>query len=684
PGVSSGGEPTPRASDSGYSRQCHGPRDQQCEGEQVPMSQRGPAPRPASRRSSQSPATSASTSSPHSQPGRTRQDDSQAQRLHDPGGIPVDEGDGRGQQQQRQFGSRTSGVRNILNPSEQQRGALGSSPSPSLLPRPSVEGEGSQPVMGTRPYGVGGSPSHLYAAYQGQGAGASHSGNPNVPPPQFPPGSSGPPGLPGPPPGPPLPPTDRGSPSPSHPLAAMRRILTPKSPRASSLSRGGFRSMAPQHLPGMPPHDVSPLGGPPSLPGLQGQDGSGSGRTGSNRPNTGATRSLSQPILGHALPTATSQEPSPLSSLSREFNPGRPGTMTSGPPYAPPLSSGRNLSASGLGDTRWGSGYLSSLPSGGPGSRMIQMTEGHQHVLTITPTHGEEIFVPVDVHQASKQADEKRQRNAGASARFRLRKKQREEESKAELQKLENQNRDLERTIHELQNRNKELEAEREFYRNDRNRLREIVVRTPGISEWAERGPPTPISSRNGASFTAENSPRTAPPPQQQPQSAPPPPPAPVHPHPQPFTPAGPVQFHPHPSPYGESERPARRRRTNTEPHFPTTSAYGPAIPPTSLPPIPPPPPPMYGSSPSPQLSGTPGAARLPPIRFDQPLPPSQPPTPPPGLGIGPPPPQLPPHQAQTTQPPGTSQHYPSYGRAPYETGWATGPPRGPAGGGHR
>ncbi|KAK3934153.1 hypothetical protein QBC46DRAFT_87538 [Diplogelasinospora grovesii] len=118
---------------------------------------------------------------------------------------------------------------------------------------------------------------------------------------------------------------------------------------------------------------------------------------------------------------------------------------------------------------------------------MIQMTQGHQHVLTITPTHGEEIFVPVDVHQASKQADEKRLRNAGASARFRLRKKQREEESKAELQKLENQNRDLERTIHELQNRNKELEAEREFYRNDRNRLREIVARTAEISG----GPPS-------------------------------------------------------------------------------------------------------------------------------------------------------------------------------------------------
>ncbi|KAK3933844.1 hypothetical protein QBC46DRAFT_430769 [Diplogelasinospora grovesii] len=511
-------------------------------------------------------------------------------QRQDHGGIPVDDGDGRGQQQQqqRQFGSRTSGVRNILNPSEQQRGALGSSPSPSLLPRPPVEGEGSQPVMGTRPYRVGGSPSHLHAAYKGQGAGASHSSNPNVPPPQHPPGSSGPPGQPGPPLGPPLPPTDRGSPSPSHPLAAMRRILTPKSPLG----------MPPPHArTAVPGHDVSPLGGPPSLPGLQGQDGSSSSRPSSNRLNTG-----------------------------------------------------RNLSASGLGNTRWGPGYLSSLLPGGPGLRMIQMTEGHQHVLTITPTHGEEIFVPVDVHQASKQADEKRQRNAGASARFRLRKKQREEESKAELQKLENQNRDLE-------NRNKDLEAEREFYRNDRNRLREIVARTPGISEWAERGPPSPISSRNGASFTAENSPRTAPPPHQQPQSAPPPPPAPVHPHPQPFTPAGPVQFHPHPSPYGESERPARRRRTNTEPHFPITSAYGPAIPPTSLPPIPPPPPPMYGSSPSPQLSGTPGAARLPPIRF-----------------IRSPPPQ----------PPGTSQHCPSYARAPYETGWASGPPRGPAGGGHR
>ncbi|KAK3933502.1 hypothetical protein QBC46DRAFT_434147 [Diplogelasinospora grovesii] len=204
-------------------------------------------------------------------------------------------------------------------------------------------------------------------------------------------------------------------------------------------------------------------------------------------------------------------------------------------------------------------------------------------------------------YSSKDQALKKRQGNADAQARFRRRRERREQE-------LRNQNWHLERTIHELQDRNLKLEAKCEFYRNDRDRLREIVARTAEIS---------------GASFTAENSPRTAPPPQQQPQSAPPPPPAPVHPPLHPF-------IYPHRLPYD-----------HTKPHFPTTSAYGSATPPTSLPPIAPPPHLIYGSSPPPHLSGTPRAARLPPIR---------------SLSIRPPSPQ----------PPGTSQHYPLYGRAPY------------------
>jgi hypothetical protein len=49
---------------------------------------------------------------------------------------------------------------------------------------------------------------------------------------------------------------------------------------------------------------------------------------------------------------------------------------------------------------------------------------GERPVIIINLPFGAEILVPVDVYQASKQADKKRQRNVGASARFRLQKKE--------------------------------------------------------------------------------------------------------------------------------------------------------------------------------------------------------------------------------------------------------------------
>lgn len=235
--------------------------------------------------------------------------------------------------------------------------------------------------------------------------------------------------------------------------------------------------------------------------------------------------------------------------------------------------------------------------------------------MTISPQHGEEIHVPVDVHQASRQADEKRQRNAGASARFRQRKKEREVRQSIDIQKLEAINRDMEKRVHEA-------EAEKERYRADRDRLRDIVYRTPGISELAYQGPPSPTTSRSGASF-AERSP-AVPPPSHVPSVG--------------YGAADPMT----------GERASRRRRTDPQVEF-TTPSYGPV--PGTLPPMAP----AY-SAPLSQ-PGTPSAVahnpRLPPLRLDHP---GAPGTADPGSATTP------------------GQGYSPYKREPYESGWATRP----------
>ncbi|KAK3375138.1 hypothetical protein B0H63DRAFT_526414 [Podospora didyma] len=476
PSAGSGEDPASEASDSSYSRQCHSPQDHQREGVQVSMSQREPASRPASRHSSQSPVKDGA-SSPSSQRNSTYQDDSKVRPPHDPGGFPVAEGVGRGQQQ---LGTRTPGVRNILNSPGQRRLVAEAS---SSFQRHSVDEGAFQQAMGAARYrgGDGSPPRPFSQVSETPQTGNSHATTGSVPA-----GSN--------------PSADRGSPSAAshpYPLGAARRMLTPKSPRAVSLSRAAMRTIEPQHLASLPPHaprggapahDGSPLGGPPGLAGPPHFHGPGTPSPYPPRPSSSLSRSLSNPTVSHGLPPTSPHEPLPAVSLGRELG-GRT-AYASGSPFATPLMSSRGPPGSGMmGEGRWGPGILGSLPPGVSGSRNLQITEGHQHLLTITPAHGEEILVPVDVHQASKQADEKRQRNAGASARFRQRKKEKEKEQQQGLQKLESRNRDLEKRNEELEHRNQELEQERDHYRNDRNRLREIVSRTPGINHKSSSSP---------------------------------------------------------------------------------------------------------------------------------------------------------------------------------------------------
>lgn len=266
----------------------------------------------------------------------------------------------------------------------------------------------------------------------------------------------------------------------------------------------------------------------------------------------------------------------------------------------------------------------------GHGGRQSSMPEGQQFI-TITPSVGEEIHVPVDIHQASKQADEKRLRNAGASARFRARKKEKDREVQLGMQRLEAHNRDLLKRIHEL-------EMRCEFYRSDRNRLRQAILQNPSMREQVDLGPPSPASTAmSGGSFVPEGSPMPSGPmqpgqygnPMQQSAQS-------VQPHPslqhmaphaqQPSLPpmstapsmSGPPGLGPlgPEGPYG-GERPARRRRTDSGPgsEFHPTSAYSSPMP-TTLPPLPPTG--FHSLTPSP-LTGSPNDPnpRLPPLRLD-------------------------------------------------------------------
>ncbi|RKF58014.1 putative transcription factor bzip [Erysiphe neolycopersici] len=105
-------------------------------------------------------------------------------------------------------------------------------------------------------------------------------------------------------------------------------------------------------------------------------------------------------------------------------------------------------------------------------------------VLTITTNQGL-YTIPVDVHHASRLANEKRARNAGASARFRQRRKEKEKEANLAIEKLQSQVKDLERNLDRLQ-------AERDFYRSERDRLRDVMLRTPETRYVAMQTPRSP------------------------------------------------------------------------------------------------------------------------------------------------------------------------------------------------
>ncbi|KAI1450847.1 hypothetical protein F5Y02DRAFT_5642 [Annulohypoxylon stygium] len=574
------------------------------------MSQRDPASRSASPRISRSPPAGTSTS-----PNSHLTDPRRSSNLPASGGplessvIPRTNGELTQSLPQRGFG-----VRNILNPAETQPSPTGTTSSvasgPSsghpLHPSPNLQGSTyeSSPTSSRPPM------------YQGHGM-VTQQTNPATG--SQPLGQS---------------PGDRGSPASiqshhshhSHHSIGTRRILTPRSPRVSATGNMSS-SNAPHHHHYYPGPSSGPNRGYPAEPPTPGQHAQ-SPRIGGPQPLAPQFGRVHHSGVGPSTTLAplTTPPPRPLSHPSASSHYSAPGPETQqsqgGPVHQPrPHSFGpipsyqsaipgsRGFPSSLPADSRW-PGVLGGQGQGPSSVRGMMGMDGHAAM----NVGGEPLIVPLDMYNGSKQADEKRQRNAGASARFRARKKDKELQQGMRIQELESQNR-------ELLKRQQEAESDRDRYRSDRDRLRDIVYRTPGISEFAYQGPPSPISTRSGGSF-AERSPLGSNPPSL---------PMPSYGNTDPVT----------------GERAARRRRTDPQLEF--GPSYG--GPQTSLPSMP-----QSTHAPLSQ-PGTPSAmartSRLPPLRLDQPA------------------------GTPTTGPPTSStpvQNFPPYKREPYETGWATRP----------
>ena len=419
---------------------------------------------------------------------------------------------------------------------------------------------------------------------------------------------------------------------PASPLRG-RKVLIPKSPRAVSLGARATIGMGTQQPPLPPARGVRMFAADP---------GSGTMAEGPAMPlSTGPQNPYSYPApapassLARRASIATmpapvraplSQSASPSPSMRSSYS--GPSQLspavryqTSQPQHAVAYFPGSSFGAPPEGDASGHAAhpgtegpYMNPLPesiffrgpqSGGqnPNIRMMPVPTEHGHV-----------YVPVDVQAASKVADEKRARNAGASARFRQRRKEKEREANSNIHKLEAQSRELERKV-------RVLTEERDFYRNQRDRFREVVYRTPSIRELALQSPLSP-RLRN-ATYPSL-------------------PTGPAGPAYQQATEAAPSQT--------QEERPPRRRRTDTQ------GDYTYATSPSSLPSFQGP---VYGPVPPPAASLP--STSLPPLRMDNAPAPSSAAAAPSHLEV------------PTTRPP-PPPPYEQYARGAYERGWSGGP----------
>lgn len=123
------------------------------------------------------------------------------------------------------------------------------------------------------------------------------------------------------------------------------------------------------------------------------------------------------------------------------------------------------------------------------GGLSTSRARGSPEVSSLRMRHpdGGETVVQLDIKSASRAASLKRLGGAKASAESRRRKKGRRLEAEERCEQLEEQLKGMRQQLQDSYRYRETLD----FYKRERDRLRELVMRTPGISE-AARGPPSP------------------------------------------------------------------------------------------------------------------------------------------------------------------------------------------------
>jgi hypothetical protein len=445
-----------RSWEGGATRQCSEDRDYQ----RLRMSQSRPTDRPASRSSSDGrgitlpPIQLRDDQEQASRQGENqgRQDqDSHAQRRQPPPGpaqsptygySPTTAGEGY-----RPVPSRV-GVHAILNPSE----------SDTRSSSPRLSGGTAQSLNLTRP-----------SSYQGSPLSTAKHGLESTP-------TSSPPGV----------------PDPNHP---GRRILTPRSPRAVSMSGRVPATINAQQTPFLSSRNRVYTADPasseiPAMPKPASQNPYPLPPTDADLRRRASATPLSQ---SQRAPASHSTSPSP--SITSSYS-------GSGPTQTEPRQGFTQQAQSYYP----GSSFGASIPGGSP----VQAAPGaegpyNQERIFVSSSSGPgqasstrmlpmntdlgQFYIPVDIQAASRVADEKRARNAGASARFRERRKAKEQQASSNIQRLEQQSRDLERKL-------VAVEQERDFYRAERDRFRDMIYMNPATREQALTSPPSPRLNR--------------------------------------------------------------------------------------------------------------------------------------------------------------------------------------------
>lgn len=115
------------------------------------------------------------------------------------------------------------------------------------------------------------------------------------------------------------------------------------------------------------------------------------------------------------------------------------------------------------------------------------------HLPSLTETVNDGLLVSIDTYSASREAGGKRQKNADASARYRRRKADQAAEEKSRLAQLQEENR-------YLGGRVIELTRQKEFYRDERRALRDLMMGVPGLERVATERPDSPKPGVDGRS----------------------------------------------------------------------------------------------------------------------------------------------------------------------------------------